>query len=92
MDLAYTNGMTEESMKDNGKTMICTVKEHISGQMDVCTKVPTSTTKKMDMVFIHTLIRGNILVCGHKVFNMEKVLLDHQQELNVKVYGKMVNV
>ena len=38
MDLEYTNGTMEESMKDNGKIMICMEREHINGQTGECTK------------------------------------------------------
>jgi hypothetical protein len=82
------NGLTEESMMENGKIIICMEKESTPGKMEDDMKEIISMTESMDSVFIHGKMEDNILVIGKTENNTEKEHTDKQLDKKRRESGK----
>jgi len=83
------NGLTEESMLDNGLTIKWKEQEHSPGAMVENMLVSTRTTKSMEMEHSSGQMVGNILVIGKMESSTEKEFISKKAKIE-KVYGKWV--
>ena len=81
-------GTMEENTKDTGKTITCTEKEPMYGQIKENTKVSISTTKSMDLEPIHILMEEATLGNGRTVSKTERVYSKHLTEQQREAFGK----
>ena len=69
-EMAYTSGLTNASMKVNGRITKCTAKACLHGLMAVSTKVTSTRTRSRAMVFLLGLMVVNTTGNGLMVNSM----------------------
>jgi hypothetical protein len=69
----YTYGQMEEDTRENGRTIICTVRESTHGKTEESTSDNISMTESTDTVFTPGTTEDNTKVTGNPESNTEKV-------------------
>lgn len=85
--MEYTNGATEEYMKENGSKITCTAKVFTSGLMVEHTKVIMRMMNSMDTVFTRFLMDAVIRVSGKMGNSTVKASFYQQMAKRPKVPG-----
>jgi hypothetical protein len=73
-------GLMEGGSKGNGRTTICMGEECILGKMAGGTRESTRTTGSMAMEYIRGRMAGSMRATGVMANNMDKGLIDRQEE------------
>lgn len=89
MDMALTNGLMDEDMKDNGTKITCMGTEFTPGKMEDVMKVTMLKTESMVMASMYGLMDESTKANGKTVANMESAsILLKETQSHAKDNGK----